>query len=120
MTIINPVSLNAFAEMSQQTYFEPTNSDGSVFTGSLGFPVAGIDGSTYTEITQVIDDPTGFQGRAYFNRSTNELVIAFTGTEGLTPDNMSAEEFLPDIIADLALPADGASQRHTGMEGTLQ
>ncbi len=114
MTIINPVSLNAFAEMSQQTYLEPTNSDGSVFTGSLGFPVAGIDGSTYTEITQLIDHPTGFQGRAFFNETTNELVIAFTGTEGLRPDNMSAEEFLPDVITDLA---SGASPRHPRMEG---
>ena len=111
MTVTNAILLRAYADIAQQTYDEPldTNITPDVPAGAFG---------TYTELQFSIDDelvvptidhPTGFQGRAYFNRSTNELVIAFTGTEGLTPDNMSAEEFLPDVITDLALAAAGAS-----------
>ncbi|MGH1454556.1 MAG: hypothetical protein ACRBBV_15430 [Paracoccaceae bacterium] len=103
MPITNPALLDVYAILAERAYFE---------TASTPDVAAGTNGGTYSELQFSIDDellvptidhPTGFQGRAFFNETTNELVIAFTGTEGLRPDNMSAEEFLPDVIADLAL-----------------
>ncbi len=123
MTVTNSTLLDVYAAIAGQTY-DNTETTPDVSAGAFG---------TYTEITSAtlpfpltrlpvpwINGPLGFQARAFFNETRNELVIAFTGTEGLTPDNMSAEEFLPDVITDLALAASGASPRHTRMEGTWQ
>ncbi|GGO53209.1 hypothetical protein SAMN05444398_10154 [Roseovarius pacificus] len=77
MTVTSAAKLNAYATIAKQTYYdfapydiEPTPT------------VAGLNGSLYTEITQIVNGPLGFQARAFFNETTNELVIAFTGTEG--------------------------------------
>lgn len=99
MTISNPALLDILAQISDLAY-EQTTSPTSL--GEYQELQLEINNEL---VVPTIDHPTGFQGRAYFNSSTNELVIAFTGTEGLTPDNMSAEEFLPDVITDLALGA---------------
>ncbi|GGO53206.1 hypothetical protein SAMN05444398_10155 [Roseovarius pacificus] len=72
MTTTNPETLSALATIAQLTYSRFST------TG----PVAGANGSLYTEITQIVNGPLGFQARAFFNETTNELVIAFTGTEG--------------------------------------
>lgn len=103
MTISNPALLDILAQISDLAY-EQTTSPTSL--GEYQELQLEINNEL---VVPTIDHPTGFQGRAYFNDTTNELVIAFTGTEGLTPDNMSAEEFLPDVITDLALAASGAS-----------
>lgn len=106
MTISGTPTLSALAEIAQQTYIQPLNPDGSINTGSLNAPVTGATG-TYVEITQIINGPLGFQGRAFFNTTENELVIAFTGTEGVA--DVNAPEFLPDFIAGFSLAVAGAS-----------
>ncbi|MGH1454558.1 MAG: M10 family metallopeptidase C-terminal domain-containing protein [Paracoccaceae bacterium] len=103
MTISNPALLDILAQISDLAY-EQTTSPTSL--GEYQELQLEINNEL---VVPTIDHPTGFQGRAFFNETTNELVIAFTGTEGLTPDNMSAEEFLPDVITDLALTVTGNS-----------
>jgi len=99
MTVTNAILLGAYADIAQQTYDEPldTNITPDVPAGAFG---------TYTELQFSIDDellvptidhPTGFQGRAFFNETTNELVIT-----------------------DLTLGATGASQQRSQMEKALQ
>lgn len=72
-------------------------------------PVTGANGSTYTEITQIIDGP---QARAFFNTARNKLVIAFTGTEGA--QDLNAAEFLPDLVTNFTLAVSG-----TGSQGPI-
>ena len=72
MTVDNPQLLNAYAQISRQTYVETNGGTGGISTSSNG---------TYVEIAQRIDGPQGFQGRAFFNDQRNKLVIGFTGTE---------------------------------------
>jgi uncharacterized protein YozE (UPF0346 family) len=88
MTVTNPQTLDVLAEIAQLTYAETTT------PSSVG---------DYVEITQVIDGPLGFQARAFFNDSTNELVIAFAGTEGF--DEADLPEVVPDLVTDLSLLA---------------
>jgi len=97
MTTTNPETLSALATIAQLTYSRFST------TG----PVGGANGSLYTEITQIVNGPLGFQARAFFNETTNELVIAFTGTEGA--DDLDASEFLPDFLADFSLAVAGVS-----------
>lgn len=106
MTVTNPILLGAYATIADYAYDE-TATIADVSAGSFG---------TYTELVAAdkgldlkvpwMDDPTGFQARAFFNETTNELVIAFTGTEGFPND---PAEFLPDFLADFSLAVAGVS-----------
>ncbi|MEP3826792.1 MAG: hypothetical protein ABJM47_01785 [Lentilitoribacter sp.] len=84
MTVTNVSTLDAYAQIAQQTYLQDPPFD----VGPTD-PVAGLNG-TYVEINNTslqvpqIDGPLGFQARAFFNSTNNELVIAFTGTEGFS------------------------------------
>ncbi|KIN69855.1 hypothetical protein Z948_164 [Sulfitobacter donghicola DSW-25 = KCTC 12864 = JCM 14565] len=95
MAINNAGTLNALATMSELAY-EPTATVGSVSSPT----------GNYVEIAQIIDGPIGFQARAFFNQTTNDLVIAFSGTEGFPND---APEFIPDAAAGLVLAVSGVS-----------
>lgn len=107
MAITNTSLLSAYASIAQQTYLE---------TGST-LPVTGPNG-TYVEITQVVDGPLGFQARAFFNSSNNELVIAFTGTEGFS--DVNAPEVVPDLVADLGLAVAGVSPQDAAAQAFIQ
>lgn len=98
MPVLNSSAVDALANMSQLTY-APTTTVG---------PVQGAVG-TYKQITQLIDGPLGFQARAFFNNSSNDLVIAFTGTEGF---GENLQEFVPDAVAGLTLLAAGTSPQN--------
>ena len=99
MTVDNPQLLNAYAQISRQTYLEPSSGvTPNVPTGSFG---------TYREIAQEIDGPQGFQARAFFNDQRNELVIGFTGTEDGDDEGFDAPEFLADWVTNLSLAAAG-------------
>tara|TARA_R110000851_G_scaffold40739_1_gene102531 strand:- start:198 stop:524 length:327 start_codon:yes stop_codon:yes gene_type:complete len=90
MTVSNPSTLDDFAVIAAQTYLEPDPETGED-PGSL--PVMGANGSVYTEVLKQIDGPLGFQARAFLNDSTNKLVIAFAGTEGLQGPDLSGSKF---------------------------
>ncbi len=93
MTITNPMLLDAYARIAEQTYDDLDQPSGDV--------------GSYTEIHRRIDGPLGFQARAFFNSANNELVIAFTGTEGARSDNLSGSEFLADFITNFSLAVTG-------------
>ncbi len=65
MTIPNPILLDAYAQISKQTYDEVSTTP-NVSAGANG---------TYTEITQVVDGSLGFQARAFFNDTANEFIV---------------------------------------------
>ena len=79
MVVTNTALIDAYAQMAVQSY-DNNNTPTS--------PVA-----DFTEIARIVNGPLGFQARAFFNDSTNELVIAFAGTEGLQGSNLSGSEF---------------------------
>lgn len=112
MTIISTSLLNTYANIAQQTYLDTPPFD----TGPTP-PVAGPNGA-YVEITQVVDGPLGFQGRAFFNSSNNELVIAFTGTEGFS--NADLPDLVPDLVTDLGLAVAGVSPQDTAAQAFIQ
>ena len=97
MTVTNPIKIDAYADISFLAY----NNNPTVPH------VPGPGSSSYFEIAQDITDPfdLGFQGRAFFYTTENELVIAFTGRE-LT-DNVAA--IAADLVANLALAATGTT-----------
>lgn len=105
-------------QIAQQTYLQDPPFD----VGPTD-PVAGSNG-TYVEIDnpslQVpqINGPLGFQARAFFNSTNNELVIAFTGTEGFS--DVNAPEFLPDFIADFGLAVAGVSPQDAAAQAFIQ
>ena len=88
MAVTNIRTLDAYAQIAVQTYLQPQAPGNSVTT-----PDVQAANGTYTEITQIIDGPLGFQARAFLNSTNNELVIAFAGTEGLQGPNLSGSEF---------------------------
>ena len=100
MTVTNTTTLSAYAEMSLQAYDNDKNNP----TDS----VAGLNGSTYIELTQQIDSLNGFQGRAFYNTQLNELVVAFTGTEGIREETNSLE-FVQDLTSNIPLAMTGAA-----------
>lgn len=118
MTVTNASTLDAYAQIAQQTYLQDPPFD----VGPTD-PVASSNG-TYVEIDnpslQVpqIDGPLGFQARAFFNHTNNELVIAFTGTEGFS--DVNAPEFLPDFIADFGLAVAGVSPQDAAAQAFVQ
>ena len=99
MTVTNVATLDAYAQIAAQAYLEVNGATPSV-VGTTG---------TYVELTNIslnvpdIDGFFGFQGRAFFNESRNELVIAFTGTEIAE----STPAFLTDMATNLALAITG-------------
>lgn len=61
--------------------------------------------SSYAEIDQIINAPSGFQARAFYNQQLNEVVIAYSGTEG-APGNIqgfNALEFLQDLTTNVGV-----------------
>jgi hypothetical protein len=88
MAVTNIRTLDAYAQIAVQTYLQPQAPGNSVTT-----PDVQAANGTYTEITQIIDGPLGFQARAFLNSTNNELVIAFAGTEGLQGPDLSGSEF---------------------------
>mmetsp|Transcript_23863 Transcript_23863/g.43205 ORF Transcript_23863/g.43205 Transcript_23863/m.43205 type:complete len:346 (+) Transcript_23863:579-1616(+) len=110
MTITNPTTLNALATIAELTYL-PFDTTG---------PVQSPNG-TYVEITQVVDGPLGFQARAFFNSSNNELVISFTGTEGLgSAEGVDLQEAIPDLVTDLGLAVAGVSPQDAAAQLFIQ
>lgn len=97
MSISDSSLLDSYARIAEETYRDDVISVD---------PLLAANG-TYVEITQVIDGPSGFQARAFFNSTTDDLVIAFAGTEG--SDDGDVAELLPDLVTDLALLVAGAS-----------
>lgn len=94
MVVKNNVLLGSYATMAGLTY-SPDNNVDPVSAGQFG---------TYTQLAYSLNDPNGFQARAFFNTTTRELVIAFTGTE-----TGSGAELVPDFVADFSLAVAGAS-----------
>jgi len=92
MTITNTSLLNAYAGIAEQTYLDTPPFD----TGPT--PLVSGPNGTNVEMTQVVDGPLGFQAKAYFNTTRDELVIVFAGTEGLRPNNVDPTEFVPDML----------------------
>ncbi len=121
MSIENTSLLDAYAQIAQQTY------DNEAATLNIE---AGVFG-TYTEITSAtlpfplnqlpvpwINGPLSFQARAFFNETTNELVIAFTGTEGF--EDIDLPELLPDLLTDLFLAVTGNSPQDLSAETFIE
>lgn len=118
MTITNTETLDALAIIAQFAYAE---------TPTTG-PIASANG-TYVELVfdgvgdidvPTIDGPLGFQARAFFNHTTNELVIAFAGTEGAQSiETASLTEFVPDVIADLTLAVSGVSPQDVAAQAFI-
>ena len=104
--------LNTYADIAYQAYLDNPPYD----TGPTP-PVPGPDG-TYVEITQVVDGPLGFQARAFFNASSNALVIAFSGTEGFSEADLP--DFAPDVVAGLGLAVAGLSPQDTAAQAFIQ
>lgn len=105
MVVTNQTKLDAYANISAAAY-DPLAGTPNV-PGSSG---------QYVQIFRSIDQVSnGFQARAFFNTSENELVIGFAGTEGFR--NRDFAEFLPDLAAGLLLAVSGApgSQLDTGI-----
>ena len=108
MTITNNSLLYAYAQIAASTYDQGVIPDISV-------PAVG----TYNQIAYTLDDPNGFQARAFFNTTTNELVIAFTGTETGSEDS-GAAEIVPDLVADLSLAVTGTSTQDAQARSFIQ
>ncbi len=96
MTVTNVAKLDAYAQISLQTYDDTTSS----------LDVEGANG-TYEQIGYELDGTAGFQARAFFNTAANELVIGFAGTEGLS--DFDAADLLPDLATDFFLAISGAT-----------
>lgn len=95
MAILDPTTLDALADISSETYEEGDSSPS--FPGTSG---------VYSEISNSLNlSQNGFEGRAYFNTARNELVIAFTGTDGLDDNDLGS--FALDVGADFALAVTG-------------
>lgn len=114
MSVTNPAALAAYATLSNQAYF-----DDAPFDVGPTNPVTGPNG-TYVELiaAPIIDGPFGFQARAFFNTTNNELVVAFAGTEGFSQTDFP--DFVPDIVTDLVLAATGVSPQDAAAQVFIQ
>lgn len=108
MAITNNSQLYAYAQIAGSTYDQGVIPDVSV----PGF-------GTYNQIAYTLDDPNGFQARAFFNTTTNELVIAFTGTE-TGGEGSGAAEIVPDLVADLSLAVTRTSTQDAQARSFIQ
>lgn len=112
MSVSNVQLIDAYAQMSAQAYRE-------LMPPKVTPPIQGPDGVHYIEIysvssagdtvlTPIIDGADGFQAHAFYNTQRNELVVAFSGTEGLG-EPPAYDEFIRDAATDLTLAVGGFS-----------
>ncbi|MEP4198329.1 MAG: hypothetical protein ABJL99_22130 [Aliishimia sp.] len=94
MTFLNTDLLHAYATLSDFAYI-----DEIFLLPDSSF--AGVSG-TFENVSKEIDGDFGFQARAFFNDTIDELVISFSGTEGVLDDNFDLGEFLQTRLPILA------------------
>ncbi len=95
--ITDPAKLDAYAKISDLAY-DQVNDTENVSSPS----------GTYFDFVVQLDSSNGFQARAFYNSTENEVVIAFAGTEG-GQNPFSRSELAPDLVTDLYLATVGAA-----------